>query len=217
MSLTPPEDRVGLTRRVLQLILEREYRVVLITKSSLVLRDLDMLQKYRGRAVVQITITTLKSDLAAVLEPGAPRPSERLEAVRRTAAAGVPVSVRLDPLIPYINDDPENVESVISAAARAGASHVVVSTYKARRDNFARLARAFPDLASLWQRLYFIEGTYFHGQWYAPKSYRARVLGLAASAAEKYGVALTVCREGFAHLSAPGSRCDGSHLMPARS
>jgi DNA repair photolyase len=143
MSLTPPEDRVGLTRRVLQLILEREYRVVLITKSSLVLRDLDMLQKYRGRAVVQITITTLKSDLAAVLEPGAPRPSERLEAVRRTAAAGVPVSVRLDPLVPYINDDPENVESVISAAARAGASHVVVSTYKARRDNFARLARAF--------------------------------------------------------------------------
>ncbi|MGC9049943.1 SPL family radical SAM protein [Pyrobaculum sp.] len=210
---TPPEARLGLTRRVLEALLERGYRVLIVTKSPLVLRDLDILQRHRGRAAVQITITTLREDLAAALEPRAPRPAGRLEAVRRLSAAGIPVSVRLDPLVPLLNDDAGNIEEVASRAAAAGAAHLVASTYKAKRDNFARLAKAFPDKAPTWRRMYFEEGQYFHGQWYAPKNYRRKVLELAAEAARRHGLQFSICREEFLELNTPGAHCDGSHLL----
>ncbi|MEM0276844.1 radical SAM protein [Pyrobaculum sp.] len=210
---TPPEAQLGLTRRVLQMLLERGYKVLIVTKSPLVLRDLDILQRHLGRVAVQITITTLREDLAAVLEPGAPRPVGRLEAVRRLSEAGIPVTVRLDPIIPLLNDDGEKIEEVVSKAAEAGARHLVASTYKAKRDNFARLAKAFPDKAPTWRRMYFEEGQYFHGQWYAPKEYRRKVLTRAAEAARRHGLQFNICREEFADLETLGAYCDGSHML----
>lgn len=210
---TPPEATLGLTRKVLQILLERGYKVIITTKSPLVLRDLDIFTRNRGRVVVQITITTLREDLAAVLEPRAPRPAGRLEAVRRLASVGIPVSVRLDPLIPYINDDIDNIEEVVSAAAAAGAVHLVASTYKAKPDNFARMAKAFPEKLSLWQQLYFKEGKYFHGQWYAAENYRRKVLETVAKIANRLRLQFTICREEFIDLNTPGTYCDGSHLF----
>jgi len=214
---TPPEAQLGLTRKVLQTLLERGYRVLITTKSPLVLRDLDILRQHRDKVAVQVTITTLRDDLAAALEPRAPRPSGRLEAVRRLAAAGIPVSVRLDPIIPHLTDDEENIAQAVSAAAEAGAAHLVASTYKAKRDNFARMAEAFPEKAQLWKRLYFKDGEYFHGQWYAPKSYRRKALALAAGYAEKFRLRFTICREEFFELNSPGAYCDGSHLFHRRN
>lgn len=208
---TPPEAKLELTRAVLSLLLERGYKVLIVTKSPLVLRDMDLLKW--DRAAVQITITTLREELAARLEPNAPRPAGRLEAVRRLAAEGIPVTVRLDPLIPGLNDDLENIEEVISAAARAGAKQIVASTYKAKRDNLARLVKAFPDKVEYWKRLYLQEGQYFHGQWYAPREYRQKVLAAAAQTARKYGLQFTICREEFTDLNTPGTYCDGSHLL----
>lgn len=114
---TPPEAQLGLTRKVLEALLERGYRVLITTKSPLVLRDLDILAKHRERVAVQITITTLREELAERLEPRAPRPRGRLDAVKKLAEAGIKVTVRLDPLIPYLNDDEENIEEVASSAA----------------------------------------------------------------------------------------------------
>jgi DNA repair photolyase len=121
--------------------------------------------------------------------------------------------VRLDPIIPFLTDDEENIAEVTKAAAEAGATQLVASTYKAKRDNFARLAKAFPDKAQLWLRLYFKEGKYFHGQWYAPEAYRRRVLSLAAEHAKRLGLQFTICREEFLDLNTPGTYCDGSHLL----
>ena len=210
---TPPEAQLGLTRKVLEVLLERGYRVLITTKSPLVLRDLDILAKHRERVAVQITITTLREELAERLEPRAPRPRGRLDAVKKLAEAGIKVTVRLDPLIPYLNDDEENIEEVASSAAAAGAIHLVASTYKAMRDNFARLAKAFPDKAPLWRELYFEKGQFFHGQWYAPADYRRRVLAAAAEAARRHGLQFSICREDFFELNTPGAYCDGSHLL----
>jgi len=210
---TPPEAQLGLTRRVLQILLERGYRVVITTKSPLVLRDLDILRRHRDAVAVQLTVTTLREELAAVLEPKAPRPAGRIEAARRLAEAGIPVAIRLDPIVPYLTDDEENMAEVVDAAAEAGAVQLVASTYKAKRDNFARLAAAFPEKAPLWRRLYFQEGKYFHGQWYAPESYRRKVLEFAAEAARRHGLQFTICREEFLQLNTPGAYCDGSHLL----
>jgi DNA repair photolyase len=210
---TPPEAELRLTRRVLSLILEAGHRVLIVTKSPLVLRDLDILAKYPGRAAVQITVTTLDGAVAERLEPHAPRPSARLEAARRLAEAGVPVGVRLDPIVPYVNDSAGSLSAVVDAAADAGARQLVASTYKAKPDNFARLVKAFPEVADRLRELYWARGAYLHGQRYAPAEYRRRVLELVKGMAEARGLQFDICREEFFDLNTPGTYCDGSHLL----
>ncbi|MFN3804421.1 MAG: radical SAM protein [Pyrobaculum sp.] len=208
---TPLEAALGHTRKSLQTLLKGGYKVLITTKSPLVLRDLDILT--RGSVVVQLTVTTLDERLASLLEPGAPKPSARLEAVRRLSEAGIAVGVRVDPIIPYLNDRLDDLEAVIDAAAKAGARHIVASTYKAKGDNLARLAKVIPERAPLWREMYFREGTYFHGQWYAPRRYREGVLSAVAHMAKSRGLQFSICREEFFHLNTPGTYCDGSHLL----
>lgn len=166
---TPPEDRLGYTRKILETALGRGHYILITTKSDLVLRDVDLFKKYRDQLAIQITITTLDEELASVLEPGAPTPWRRLAAVAELARWGISVGVRLDPIVPFLND---SIEDLVKEVAEAGAKQLVVSTYKAKRDNFKRLAAAFPQYVDKWRELYFEKGRYFHGQWYADIDYR---------------------------------------------
>ncbi len=210
---TPPEEKLGLTRRLLEL-LAGKFVVEIVTKSSLVARDVDLLSK--ARSVVSVTITTLDASLAGRLEPGAPPPRERLRAMEKLSAAGVPVVLRLDPILPWLTDTWENIWGVVEAAAEAGAKHVVSSVYKAKPDNLARLLREFPDLADRYRELYLRRGSRIHGYWYAPTQYRRRVLGMAREAAHRMGLTFATCREGDAGHIDPGVNCDGTHLALRR-
>lgn len=210
---TPPEAQLKLTREALSLILGEGHKVLIVTKSPLVLRDLDLFTRYKGRVVVQITITTLDEKLASVLEPNAPKPSARLEAVRRLSRAGIPTGVRLDPIVPFVNDSLDSLAAVVDAAAGAGARQLVASTYKAKPDNFARLLRAFPELADRLKDMYWTRGTYMHGQRYAPAEYRRRILEAVKAMAEAAGLQFNVCREEFFDLNTPNTYCDGSNLL----
>ncbi|MFB6490920.1 MAG: radical SAM protein [Thermoproteus sp. AZ2] len=210
---TPPESKLQLTRQILRILLESGYKVLIVTKSPLVVRDLDLFTKYPGKVVVQITITTLREDIAERLEPHAPRPIARLKAAAEVARAGVPLGVRLDPIVPFINDGQNELRAVVDAAAQAGARQLVASTYKAKPDNFARLVAAFPDLAEKLKEMYWVKGTFFHGQRYAPREYRLRVLSYVKELAEARGLQFDICREEFFELNTPGTYCDGSHLL----
>ena len=149
----PPEEASeGLTRRVLKLLLSRGFKVILVTKSDLVIRDLDLL--VGSPVTVSVTVTTLDDSLAARMEPGAPPPSKRLSAIQRLSEEGVPVSVRIDPVVPGLNDDSEDLRELVREVRDSGALHVVTSSYKARPDNLSRMCRAFPDRAELWRELY---------------------------------------------------------------
>ena len=172
-----------------------------MTKSDLVVRDLDLLS--RRRSVVSFTITTLDEYEASRLEPRAPSPSRRLRAMEKVASAGVPVVLRLDPIIPGINDEDGVIEEVIAAAAEAGARHVVTSTYKVRPDNLRRLLGVFPELTPRIRELYIERGERVHGYLYAPRSYREAALAKVKRAAEKHGLSFATCREGLL-LSGPG-------------
>ena len=207
---TPPEARLGLTRRVLGILVERGYRIQITTKSPLVVRDLDIIR--RGRAVVQMTVTTLRP-LYRKLEPGAPPPEARLKALRTIANSGVPIGVRIDPVIPHVNSDPRLVEEVVRAAADIGADHVVASTYKAKPDNFKRLLTSFPEHSRELKRIYWEEGEYFHGQRYAPRHLRRELLASVREAAKRYGLRFVTCREGLEELDDASAKCDGSHLL----
>ncbi len=117
----PAERQLQLTRRCLQVLAEFRNPVGIITKSALVVRDIDILRELAavGAAHVTLSITTLDRDLARRLEPRAAQPERRLEALRALSEAGIPTSVNVAPLIPGLND--EEIPRILAAAADAGA------------------------------------------------------------------------------------------------
>ncbi len=119
----PIERRLGLTRQCLGVLAEFRNPVVIVTKNALVVRDLDILVELaRHQAVaVFISLTTLDPGLRAVLEPRASPPAARLEAIRRLAAAGVPVGILAAPMIPALND--HELPRLVGAAVAAGAQY----------------------------------------------------------------------------------------------
>ena len=118
----PVERRLGITRGIIEVLAECRHPFGLITKSSGVERDLDLIAPMgqAGRAAVYVSITTLDPALARLMEPRAASPQRRLQTIRRLAEAGVPVGVSVSPVIPFLNE-PE-LEAILAAAAEAGAT-----------------------------------------------------------------------------------------------
>jgi len=117
----PAERTLRLTRRILEVFARFRHPVSLITKSALVLRDVDILQEMarQGLVKVYVSVTTLDRSLARAMEPRAATPERRLNAIEGLAAAGVPVGVGAAPIIPGLND--HELETVLQRAADAGA------------------------------------------------------------------------------------------------
>ncbi|MEY2633080.1 MAG: hypothetical protein RIR00_1734 [Pseudomonadota bacterium] len=119
----PVERQLGLSRRLLQVMLEARQPVIAVTKSALVCRDLDLWAELAGQGLGQInlSLTTLDPALARQLEPRASSPAARLRAIRELAAAGIPVGVFVAPVIPGLTD--HELENILAAAAEAGARY----------------------------------------------------------------------------------------------
>ncbi len=120
----PAERRFRITRQILEVFAgERGFNIGITTKSDLVARDVELLAKIarKNSIKVHLTITTLDEALARLLEPRAPRPALRVEAVVKLAQAGVRVGVLAHPIMPLINDSEKSIEAVCAAAVRSGA------------------------------------------------------------------------------------------------
>ena len=117
----PCEREYRLTRRILEVLHECEHPLALITKSSLIERDIDLLAEMASRqqAMAAVTITTLDPEVARTLEPRAAAPARRLRTIRTLANAGIPVGVSVAPVIPFVTDS--DLERILEAAAEAGA------------------------------------------------------------------------------------------------
>jgi DNA repair photolyase len=123
----PAERRYEITRAVLQeLAQHRGLELGVVTKSNLVVRDAALLRAIgqHNEVFVNITITTVNTDLARILEPRAPRPDLRLEAVRQLNLAGVDAGVICAPVLPGITDAPNDLEALVKAATNAGAKSI---------------------------------------------------------------------------------------------
>jgi len=118
----PAERRLRITRSVLEVMAECQHPFSLVTKSSGVERDLDLIAPMAARrlAAVYVSVTSLAPGLSRILEPRAASPQRRLQTIEALAKAGVPVGVSVSPMIPFINE-PE-LERILEAAARAGAT-----------------------------------------------------------------------------------------------
>lgn len=132
----PLEEDLCLTRNALSLLDAYGFGVAIATKSDLIVRDIDILSLMREHVPVlcMLTITTCDELLAAQVEPRAPSPSRRLEAVRRLSAAGIPVCVLLMPVLPFLEDTEENVLEVVARSAEAGARYLYPAFGMTQRD-----------------------------------------------------------------------------------
>jgi DNA repair photolyase len=145
----PIEKQYQVMRRILEVLERFGHPVGIVTKSALVLRDLDILARMaeRNLAKVALSVTTLDPKLARVMEPRAATPARRLEALRQLSAAGVPTSVMVAPVIPAIND--AEIERILDAAAALGvkgAGYVLLRLPLEVRDLFREWLMAnFPD------------------------------------------------------------------------
>ena len=145
----PIERQYQIMRRVLEVLERSGHPVGIVTKSALVLRDLDILTRMAGRHLVKVavSVTTLDPKLARTMEPRAATPPRRLETLRQLAAAGVPTAVMVAPVIPAVNDD--EIERILDAASVAGvadAGYVMLRLPLEVRELFKEwLLANFPD------------------------------------------------------------------------
>jgi DNA repair photolyase len=122
----PVEKSEELTRGALKLLLRYRFPAHIITKSDLVVRDIDLLRQLSAiYTAVSFTITTASDELARIIEPAAPASSMRLEAIRQLSEANIYTGVTLMPLLPFINDNWEEVEELIVQSKNSGAKYIL--------------------------------------------------------------------------------------------
>jgi DNA repair photolyase len=157
----PAERRYGRTREILEVFArDRGRHIGMITKSDLIVRDVDVMQQIAGSNVfgVHITITTLDANLARILEPRAPRPDLRLAAVRKLADTGIAVGVNPNPIMPGITDSERSLDRLAKASRDAGAvtfgGGPLFLMPSAQKVFFPFLEREFPHLVERYRDLY---------------------------------------------------------------
>ncbi|WGM88792.1 MAG: radical SAM protein [Candidatus Bathyarchaeum tardum] len=200
------DKKLGLTRKSLEILANNSCRIQIITKSDLVTRDIDILQTVPSG--VSITILTLSDFLSKKLEPAAPASSKRLIAIKKLVNAKIPTTVRIDPIIPFLNDD---LEPLVKAVTDLGVLHVTCSTYKIKPDNWKRFSLVFPEVAEKLKPQYFSKSEHIAGSTYLPKTFRFSLMKQAKQLVEQHGLKFGCCRENFNLNSA---FCDGSWVVP---
>jgi len=135
-TYNPLELKYGFTRRALELARELRYPVFILTKSNLVVRDLDILCDINNQnyACVAFTITTVDDELAKKIEPNAPLPSKRFEAMSILSSMGIRTGTVIMPMLPYITDTIENIEGIVEKSNKAGANFIYSSFSVTLRD-----------------------------------------------------------------------------------
>lgn len=156
------EEKLRLTRRCLELIDEYEYGVAIQTKSTRILRDIDLLYSInkKAKAVVQMTLTTFDEALCKKIEPNVSTTRERFEALMKFKEAGIPTIVWLSPILPFINDTEENVRGILDYCIQAGVKGIIcfgmgVTLREGDREYFYQaLDKYFPGIKAEYIRKY---------------------------------------------------------------
>ena len=183
----PAERRYGVTRAILEAFADYEgLEIGLVTKSDLVLRDLELLRAIgeRNELYVNLTVTTLNRGLARILEPRAPRPDLRLEAVRELNRNGVPAGVICAPVVPGITDAPRDLDALVGATREAGGKYIFANPLFLKPCSASVflpfLETEFPHLLESYRKRY-------EGRAFVSTAYRKRISQLMAQLRAKHG------------------------------
>lgn len=184
----PAEREFGVTRAILERMAEREgLSLSITTKSDQILRDLDLLQRISARSslTINITIVTLRTRLARLLEPRAPRPDLRFEAVRKLRDAGLNAGVFMMPILPGLTDSEEHIEAMARAASEAGARWFIAAALflmpSSAKHFLPFVEQKFPRLAKRYREFYGRAA-------YPPDAYRRELTERVDRLRLKYGL-----------------------------
>jgi DNA repair photolyase len=187
----PAEREFGVTREILERMAERKgLSLSVITKSDQILRDLDLLKKIAERSTltINITVVTLRMRLARLLEPRAPRPDLRFQAVRKLREAGLNAGVFMMPVLPGLTDSEEHVDAMAAAASSADARWFIAAALflmpSSAKHFLPFVEQKFPRLAKRYRELY-------GRAVYAPEAYRVELGARVDAARRKYGLGNT--------------------------
>jgi len=184
----PAERRFEVTRAILEeLARHTGLEIGIVTKSNLITRDAEILRRVgeNNQVFVNVTVTTVDVELTRKLEPRAPRPDLRLEAVRQLNLAGIDTGVICAPVLPEITDRPRDLEAVVKAASEAGAKYIFANPLFLKPCSAAVflpfLEEHFPELVEVYRARY-------RDRAFLPKGYAERLSKLMAALRKKYGV-----------------------------
>ena len=160
----------------------------MLTKGTLLARDVPLLQAASRRVPVQVSLSLAMLDpaIAAAVEPGTPSPTARLRLIERLAAAGADVTVMAMPLLPWLTDGDREIDALMRALADAGAARVMPGALHLRAGGkewyLDWIRREHPDLLAGYEQMYARSA-------YAPESYRRMLTRMAGEAAARHGLA----------------------------
>ena len=185
----PLERELGNMRRALEVIRRYGFGVTVLTKSDGILRDLDLLQSINEQAkcVVQMTLTTYDENLCRKLEPNVCTTARRFEVLKRLRDAGIPTVVWMSPILPFLNDTPENIRGLLRMCSEAGVYGVIcfgmgLTLREGNREYFySQLDRLFPGLKERYVRTY-------ANQYEVPSPRSAELMELFHTTCEQNGI-----------------------------
>jgi len=163
----PIEKQYQITRQCLVIIAKNKFPIHIITKSDLMLRDIDLLKEIsKVYCAITFTITTADDDLGKLIEPGSPTTSRKFEAMRKLSDEGILTGISLMPILPYINDNEENLHSIICRTKENGGKYVIPAMGVSLRDRqrhylYKEFDKKFPGLSQKYIKD-------FGGDYYAP-------------------------------------------------
>ncbi|HEX5235926.1 MAG TPA: radical SAM protein [Silvibacterium sp.] len=199
----PIERRARVTRSILEVLAEyRDLQIGVVTKSTLIERDIDLLQRIRERSrlVLHITITTPDARLARVLEPRAPRPDLRFRTVKRLRKAGLRTGILCSPLMPGITDNAKALNAMCRLASGAGASFLSAQPLFlkpcSKATFLAFVHEHFPELDASYASRY-------EAGAFVSKAYQRRISDLVAAVTRKYGLSPRFAEETSARTPEP--------------
>ncbi|MEM0494263.1 MAG: radical SAM protein [Thermofilum sp.] len=219
--LPPIEEKLGIALEVMKVAKRLEIPLIICTKSTLIARGpwLDAVKELvgEGLAIVQLSIAFLNDEVARKLERGAPPPSERFKAAEKLTDEQIPVVLRLQPLIPYLNSSTEFLEEYADTARSVGAKHVILEALRILswqdlecfkvvmpKLDFTRLTNP-----ALWEL--YPWGAHKHPR----REWRRSIYELAVERLSRRGLTIGLCREGFFDLNTAPDCC-GIHLLRER-
>ncbi len=156
------EEQLGLTRKCLEIIHKYGFGLAIQTKSDRILRDIDLLDEINrsAKCIVEMTLTTYDDNLCSILEPKVCNTKRRVEVLERMRERGIPTIVWLTPILPFINDTPENITAILNECVRVGVKGVIdfgmgMTLREGDREYYyAALDRHFPGMKERYIRRY---------------------------------------------------------------
>jgi len=201
----PLEKEHKITRRCAEVLAKHDFPLLMVTKSDLVTRDIDVFKQ--TPTVVAVTITTPREDIANLIEPHAPPPERRLSALQKVVESGIVAVARIDPILPTVNDDEKDFERLVSALASVGVKQITVATMKPVKGVFASIKQTDPQVFEKLCNEY-ADGTWVAGYKYLHREKRRKILETLRPIVLRRGLDFASCREGLRQYNTV--LCDGT-------